>query len=502
MPKWNPLVPTTDLCDELKLTPDELNVNQEDIEIDKAMTYDTNFRLTSADDGFRIFAMGESMNEISARRQHHRPRDLAPEAITAFIHIKVLQAGQHDPKILTRFKLLSEKSRKDETVYLTFDDPTIRRNFRSGILGATLALLQKIPKNIPLLICCSSDFLLKTLIKDRRKSENHMLDPCFPLLKAVFAALNERVARTQFKQMTNPFPVTLGPEKCPPLEVDTEIDSTFNCPGMLISQGSQRIFTKIIKSWKTAPLRKATFINLDRIRCSVNEISGWTPTDETIWKSIRSTNLRRLHRELFWKSIHNIFRVGDFWTHIDDLEILGQCHTCGVPESLEHIAMECEASGAKLIWQLTEKLWRMKYDMWPSLNWGLILGCNLVKFKHINSKISPVMGRLYAVLVSTAWHTIWNVRNDKVLKNPDRCITDIEIHNRWLKSVNSALGRDRILTNKLKFGDLALNKDLVLRTWSGLLMNEDSLPDDWTYTAGVLVGIQPLRMNGSRNGIG
>ncbi|KAJ6507644.1 hypothetical protein DFH09DRAFT_942844 [Mycena vulgaris] len=276
----------------------------------------------------------------------------------------------------------------------------------------------------------------------------------------------------------------------------------FSCPGILISQGSQRIFTKIIKGSRPEPLRKATFINLDRIRCSVYEVSDYTPTDEMIWNSIRSTNLRRLHRELFWKSIHNIFRVGDFWTHMNNLEVFSVCQTCGVPETLEHIAMECDASGAKIIWGLTEKLWTMKYPKWPSLSWGLILGCNLVKFKHPNRKIRPAMGRLFAILVSTAWHTIWNIRNDRVLKNPGRNITDTEIHNRWLKSINSALGRDRILTDKLKFGDLALNKDLVLRTWSGLLMNEDSLPDDWTYTVGVLVGIQPLRLNDSRNGIG
>ena len=110
------------------------------------------------------------------------------------------------------------------------------------------------------------------------------------------------------------------------------------------------------------------------------------------------------------------------------------------------------------------------------------------------------MGRLFAILVSTAWHTIWNIRNDKVLKNPHRNITDVEIHNKWPKSVNSALGRDRILTNKIKFSNLALNEDLVLRTWSGLLMNEDALPDDWTYTVGVLVGIQPLRINDPKIG--
>ncbi|KAJ6602045.1 hypothetical protein DFH09DRAFT_827731, partial [Mycena vulgaris] len=76
-----------------------------------------------------------------------------------------------------------------------------------------------------------------------------------------------------------------------------------------------------------------------------------------IWNSIRSTNLRRTHRELFWKSIHNIFRVGDFWKHMNNLEEFAICHTYGVPENLEHIAMECDASGAKLIWELSRKLW-------------------------------------------------------------------------------------------------------------------------------------------------
>ncbi|KAJ6471248.1 hypothetical protein C8R47DRAFT_988299 [Mycena vitilis] len=276
----------------------------------------------------------------------------------------------------------------------------------------------------------------------------------------------------------------------------------FDCPGILIATGSQRTWTKVIKSTYPKPFRKSTFINLDRIRCSVQEISDYTPTNEMIWSSIRSTNLRRLHRELFWKSIHDIFRVGDFWIHIDNLEVIATCKTCGVPETLEHIAMECDASGAKLIWQLSEKLWRTKYSQWPALSWGLLLGCNLVRFKHLNSKIIPEMGRLFAILLSTSWHTIWNIRNDKVLKNPSRTIGDVEIHNRWLKAINSALGRDRILTNKLKFNNLALNKDLVLRTWSGLLMNEDQLPDDWTYTEGVLVGIQPLKINDSKHGIG
>ncbi|KAJ7903231.1 hypothetical protein B0H13DRAFT_2025770, partial [Mycena leptocephala] len=160
---------------------------------------------------------------------------------------------------------------------------------------------------------------------------------------------------------------------------------------------------------------------------------------------------------------------------MDTLETNGRCHVCDVTESLEHIALECYSPEQKIIWSLTRQLWSRKYSSWPKLNWGLILGCNLVRFKTANG-IRPEQGRLFAILVSVGWHCI--VAN---------------IHNHWLKSVNSALQRDRILTDKVKFGPFALRKwQMVLNTWSGLLRDEDSLPDDWTLTEGVLVGIWPM----------
>lgn len=228
-------------------------------------------------------------------------------------------------------------------------------------------------------------------------------------------------------------------------------------------------------------------MNLDRIRCSVQEISNYAPSNENIWRSIRSVTLQRLTQEFLWKCVHNTFRVGDFWSHIDTLEIRGRCHVCDVPETLEHIALECQAPGQKLIWNLTQQLWLKKYAQWPTLSWGLILGGNLVKFKSEKGTIITQKGRLFTVLVSVAWHVIWDLRQIRVIENPDRILSLSEIHNQWLKAVNGALQRDRLLTDKVKFGSLALKKQLVLNTWSGLLMDEDSLPDDWTYEA-VLVG--------------
>lgn len=70
-------------------------------------------------------------------------------------------------------------------------------------------------------------------------------------------------------------------------------------------------------------------------------------------------------------------------------------------------------------------------------------------------------------------------------------MTDIDIHNQWVNAVNKASKRDCLMADKIKFGLLAVNKQLVLNTWSGLLMDEDSQPNDWIHE-GVLVGIRPI----------
>jgi len=121
-----------------------------------------------------------------------------------------------------------------------------------------------------------------------------------------------------------------------------------------------------------------------------------------------------------------------------------------------------------------------------------------VRFKSDRGRTLPAKGRLFAILVSVAWRQIWNLQTNRVIKTPGRTPDDREIYNQWLTAINRALQRDRLLTDKIKFGPLALNKQLVLNTWSGLLLDEDSLPDDWTHE-GVLVGMRPIR---DRIGIG
>ncbi|KAJ7506394.1 hypothetical protein B0H11DRAFT_1707127, partial [Mycena galericulata] len=129
---------------------------------------------------------------------------------------------------------------------------------------------------------------------------------------------------------------------------------------------------------------------------------------------------------------------------------------------------------------------------------GLLLGCGLVRFKSPRGKTVPAQNRFFTTIISTSMKLIWTLRNERVFET-HKAASETEIHNRWVSVMNTALRRDKLLTNKVRFGSLAIKKQLVLDTWSGTLLNEDSLPDDWTQSKGVLVGIRPITRN---NGVG
>ena len=47
-----------------------------------------------------------------------------------------------------------------------------------------------------------------------------------------------------------------------------------------------------------------------------------------------------------------------------------------------------------------------------------------------------------------------------------------------------------------KYGPFTTRKDLVLKTWSGTLKNEHSLPDNWINAPCVLVGMEYCKRDG------
>ena len=55
---------------------------------------------------------------------------------------------------------------------------------------------------------------------------------------------------------------------------------------------------------------------------------------------------------------------------------------------------------------------------------------------------------------------------------------------------------DKLQTDTKRYGSRAIKADLVLKTWSGVLLNKENLPDNWIWESGVLVGITPRQPPG------
>ncbi|KAJ7210291.1 hypothetical protein C8J57DRAFT_998982, partial [Mycena rebaudengoi] len=91
MPKWNLTVPSPDLCDELELTAMEREENTCPSESDRITTFNPDFTLSNMRSGFRIFAFGESLNDVAARR--YKVPEQVPDQIKIFIHARILHPG-------------------------------------------------------------------------------------------------------------------------------------------------------------------------------------------------------------------------------------------------------------------------------------------------------------------------------------------------------------------------------------------------------------------------
>ncbi|KAJ6552871.1 hypothetical protein B0H19DRAFT_949185, partial [Mycena capillaripes] len=161
-----------------------------------------------------------------------------------------------------------------------------------------------------------------------------------------------------------------------------------------------------------------------------------------------------------------------------------------------HILSECEIPGQREVWALAEQIWKKRNPEWPWPGIGAIITAGLATFKGEDGKAKAGDSRLYRILMSESARLIWLLRCERVLQHNGKHPTEAEIHNRLVATINRKLQEDCEKTNRYKYEKKALPVKTVLRTWAGVLHEEDKLPDDWSGGAGVLVGIQPRRQRG------
>ncbi|KAG1789812.1 uncharacterized protein HD556DRAFT_1433543 [Suillus plorans] len=235
---------------------------------------------------------------------------------------------------------------------------------------------------------------------------------------------------------------------------------------MKLTAGSQRLFyLNIRQTHNPTKERRHTVMNMALTQHTVLEISGKMPSQEQVW------------------IIHGAYKIGEFWEKIPNYKQRGQCGLCQSPESIEHILLDCDSLVSRTIWKAAR-------DLWCS---------NLITFNNESGKKMTGKSRLFNILVLESAHLIWKLRCERTIKYKgikEKFHSETEIYNKWLHVINTRLKFDRLLTDSKRYGKKALKVETVLKTWSGLLLHEDNLPDNWVHNTGVLVGMAPRRPPG------
>jgi len=174
-----------------------------------------------------------------------------------------------------------------------------------------------------------------------------------PFFKRAAYLLRRRTAPTAFKWVKGHDGIK-GNEKCDALTkegaakptpdvLDLDIPNNFNIQEAKLATLTQATAYKGIIENTTPPPRQSSSENVQRARTAIERYSGNDETDAAIWMSIRKSSIRPKITQFLFKTMHNTFKIGTFWSCVQDPDIAECqfCKICDVTESMAHILIRC-----------------------------------------------------------------------------------------------------------------------------------------------------------------
>ncbi|KAK7683569.1 hypothetical protein QCA50_013407 [Cerrena zonata] len=419
---------------------------------------------------------------------------------------------------------ISEDDNRNKSVRIK---PTTKK---AADLTAILLIAQSAPTFAPLHVVTTSSYVVKALTSEFTHWETNGwfgLENA-DLIRAVIAHLRKRSAITTLRwtsknKLTNENKAAKqlaknGMSSTPIETIDITIPESFNLTGAELAQITQASAYGAIREGRKTEQRRTTIENIQKIQIGIKTITGHTPKPSHIWESLRDKTIEHTIGDFLWKLTHNAHKVGNYWKNIPGYEDRRNCPKCDTPETMTHILFECEEQGQTAVWDLAQNLWSKSGQKWPTQSLETLIGCGLIPFKQIDKKTGTSEDddqntlhlardprkkkpkgksgrqRLYMILMTESAYLIWKLRNERRIRHsPEENFSHstTEITNRWYNMINNRLTLDRAMANPAKFAKKALDPDIVLKTWSGVLQNEQDLPNDWIREPEVLVGRGP-----------
>ncbi|KZV98234.1 hypothetical protein EXIGLDRAFT_809315, partial [Exidia glandulosa HHB12029] len=388
---------------------------------------------------------------------------------------------------------------------------------RSAVTAIIRAATEADPA-APLLIITNSKSAVKKLTLLAKKNEKRgWIDhpENTDVLRQAMATLRKRAGRTELACVTKKHarPETAVMEQTTrrareaarherPIEIHTREIEHFDAPGATLQGITQKIAHNAIRQIRaqSTPARRKTKENVDKTKAAVQRQNKERPTEDQIWLALKSRDLSRNVRNFLWKALHSGHKIGDYFTGMPaPWNEYAQCALCNRTETLQHILFDCSSNETRTVWALAKTFMEHKLDVWPDLDVGAILGAPLLKFSDTPTGMPDGTTRAARIVISESAFLIWKIRCERCIEHegdPDKAPSAEEITGRWYQAINARIANDRYLTNKRRYKNKALDKDLVLDTWERLLELPENVPEDWIRHPGVLVGRGTTRPRG------
>jgi ribonuclease HI len=498
-PKWNPMGPENP-PDLLSLTPSRKANNLQAKSNNEHTTFDPS--LTCSEhlaDGFRVFTTPSTIPSSPALRRPPLGRIPTGCVITLYTDGACLHNGKRNA-MCGGGVWAGPENPLNQAIRV----PGPAQSNQIGELAATIVAIAPVPLSQPLEIVSDSKYAIEGLTTHLQSWEDKgwigIKNAAF--FKRAAYLLRRCTAPTFFKGVKghegierNEQSDRLAKEGAPnptPHDLDLSVPNNFNVQGAKLSSLTQAIAYHGIRERMPVPPRPSSSRNIQRAREAIERYNGTIESEASIWASIRRKHFRPKIRQFLFKTIHGVFKIGDYWSHIQAIADRGICTTCGITETMEHTLIQCRSRPMQLIWNLAKETWPHRRTPWPKIDLGTVLGCGALTIPNpVNQEMQQGHGthhrgasRLLQILISESAFLIRALRCERVIQRKDH--NDQEIRAKWFGVINTRLTDDRIIAT-----NIIRNKgftNLVVNTWEQVLTKEGDIPNNWLNSREVLVG--------------
>lgn len=225
------------------------------------------------------------------------------------------------------------------------------------------------------------------------------------------------------------------------------------------------------KTNKTNLTTESTKSRIEGIKDEIERVTKWRPSEGAIWTGLLNKKINKRISDFIWKIIHGRNKCGRFFEYVPNKREQQFCH-CGQIETIQHILLECSASGIEMLWNFVQRTWgKTTTDKWIEPSTGIIGGIGALIFRDKDNKVEKLRGERYKIFITETIWMIWKARNGKIFSETP--MTGETLVKDWKKTIEKRITLDFEIIKIEEIRKRDKKSKELMRLWEGIVTIEN-----------------------------